>query len=435
MLLAVAVLAAGCTLPTGHDPVPPDEGGRKAPVWATPLPDDVGAPLEAALAGDAVVVRAEHGVAVLDAASGAIRWRHSTGTATAGVTIARAGIVLGAKRGSARVLDLATGADRATVPGTLAAATADSAYTIEATTAGNTVTAVDPATGRPRWTRTLPGHGSAEVARGVTALQGTTPASLPVVTTESAHSRITFLATATGAVIATRDTQDPRGVELAAPGIVLAHDPAARNCPVLLQAYDARTGAEAWQRRIGQWRLSRTGDTPSCTTPGYVTVAGDSLLTLDPDEHPQLAPLDTGQPAWTGAAGDYPIAVAGPVVVTRTCHGTGPLTGIDLTTGKIRWSTPFDGHDTNPAGTANQEFALSGTTLYLTLDRLDPIPGAAPKVQVAYAMTAIDTATGRRLWTTTPSIRLCGTAADGAFGCQSAGPSGGDYRNEVHRYR
>ncbi|HTJ35815.1 MAG TPA: hypothetical protein VL738_21550, partial [Dactylosporangium sp.] len=109
-----------------------------------------------------------------------------------------------------------------------------SAYTIEATTAGNTVTAVDPATGRPRWTRTLPGHGSAEVARGVTALQATTPASLPVVTTESARSRITFLATATGAVIATRDTQDPRGIQLVAPGIVLAHDPAERNCPVFL---------------------------------------------------------------------------------------------------------------------------------------------------------------------------------------------------------
>ncbi|HTJ37095.1 MAG TPA: PQQ-binding-like beta-propeller repeat protein, partial [Dactylosporangium sp.] len=95
-ILAVALLAAGCTL-SKDDPAPPYEGERKAPLWATPLPDDVGAPLEVALAGDAVVVRAEQGVAVLDAASGAVRWRHSTGNAPAGVTIARAGIVLGAK--------------------------------------------------------------------------------------------------------------------------------------------------------------------------------------------------------------------------------------------------------------------------------------------------------------------------------------------------
>jgi hypothetical protein len=50
-------------------------------------------------------------------------------------------------------------------------------------------------------------------------------------------------------------------------------------------------------------------------------------------------------------------------------------------------------------------------------------------------MTAIDTATGRRLWTSAPSTRLCGTTPDGAFGCQSAGPVGGDHRNEVRRYR
>jgi hypothetical protein len=56
----------------------------------------------------------------------------------------------------------------------------------------------DPTTGRARWTRTLPGHGSAAVARGVTALQATTPASLPVVTDESGHRRINFLDPATG---------------------------------------------------------------------------------------------------------------------------------------------------------------------------------------------------------------------------------------------
>jgi outer membrane protein assembly factor BamB len=382
-LLAVALLAAGCTLPTGHDPAPPDEGERKAPVWATPLPGDVGAPREAALVGEKVVVRAEHGVAVLDAADGTLRWRRSTGAAPAGVTIARAGIVLGAKGGSVRVLDLAGGAERATVPGTLAAVTADLAYTIEATTAGNTVTAVDSATGRPRWTRTLPGHGSAEVARGVTALQATTPASLPVVTDESGHRRITLLDPATGTVLGTRDTEDARGVQLAAPGVLLAHGPGERNCAVLLQAYNARTGEQAWQHRISQWRLSRTGDQPSCTTPGYLTVSGDRLLTLDPDEHPQVAPLDTGQPAWTGVAGDYPIAAAGQMVVTRTGHGTGPLAGTDMTTGTLRWSTPLGKHNANPAGTANQEFALSGTTLYMTLDRFDPIPGDASKVRVA----------------------------------------------------
>jgi hypothetical protein len=122
-------------------------------------------------------------------------------------------------------------------------------------------------------------------------------------------------------------------------------------------------------------------------------------------------------------------------VVSRTGHGTGPLTGTDMITGSYRWSIPFDKHNANPAGTANQEFALSGTTLYMTLDRLDPIPGESPKVRVAYVMTAIDTAVGLRLWTTATSTRLCGTTTDGAFGCQSAGPIGGDYRNEVRRYR
>ncbi|MEV6923725.1 PQQ-binding-like beta-propeller repeat protein [Dactylosporangium sp. NPDC051485] len=431
-VLPVAVLLlAGCTEAAGPAV---DDGPRAAAVWTAALPGEIGAPQRAVEAEGRVLVRAERGLAVLDGGSGAVRWQRPADKAAA-VALTRAGVVLAEPGRPVRVLDAGTGAelraftdvrdrDRFTIG-------ADAAYRLRPGP-DPTLTAVDLATGAARWSRPLRGAQTVWYVRAAEPLQPGPIAVVPVaVQGVDGHRSIVSLTTAAGDQVATVPIADPAGVRLAAPDMLLAWDTQRTACDVTVTAYDLSAGASRWTATVGQWLLSRPDDAPQCAAPGYLAVAGDWLLTLDPAERPQVRDVHNGDPAWTGPAGDYPLGVAGGIVVTRTDHGRGPLAGYDLSGGERRWTTALDRHNRTPASALNEEHAVVGTTLVATVDRLDRASDAPSKVQMATAVTAFDTATGRQLWTSTGSVRLCGTTGDAAFACQ-----GGNARPpELRRYR
>ncbi|RLK25414.1 putative pyrroloquinoline-quinone binding quinoprotein [Micromonospora sp. M71_S20] len=191
------------------------------------------------------------------------------------------------------------------------------------------------------------------------------------------------------------------------------HDPPRddRRCTVSIATVDAATGARGWsgevfsgRREDGECAKRLAHDRSGLTLLG----AGTRLVAVTAAGRPQVIDLRTGRTQWEGAASGVPVDGDDRSVLVRRNADEGELALLDAATGATRWSAPDPG--------------LSGTSASWrssVTKRLVAVSGAADERPVVLVH---DVSTGRQLgrypgW-------LAGAGDDWVAVSHSGGPDG-----------
>ncbi|MBM7078747.1 outer membrane protein assembly factor BamB family protein [Micromonospora humida] len=123
------------------------------------------------------------------------------------------------------------------------------------------------------------------------------------------------------------------------------HDPPKgdQRCTVSIASVDAGTGAKGWsgavysgRRQNGECAKRLANDLSGMELIGV----GTRLVAVTADERPQLVDLRTGRTVWRGVAAGVPIDGDDRSVLVRDTADTGALALLDLATGVARWTAP-----------------------------------------------------------------------------------------------
>ncbi|WP_281898394.1 outer membrane protein assembly factor BamB family protein [Micromonospora humidisoli] len=123
------------------------------------------------------------------------------------------------------------------------------------------------------------------------------------------------------------------------------HDPPEGDgrCTVSIASVDARTGAKGWSGAVYSGRREDGECAKRLAHPrsGRELIgAGTRLVAVTADERPQLVDLRTGRTVWQGANAGVPIDGDDRSVLVRDTADTGALALLDLATGASRWTAP-----------------------------------------------------------------------------------------------
>jgi len=447
VVIAAALVGAGCTTDR-----PPQRrfqvGPERAPAWSARMPVELGRPLRAQPAGDVVLVQGEKGVAAFARGDGAPRWQRAGGDRNDLVAIAGTAVVIVAASGGVgapgRILDLATGSDRAAFPVSgphSVAVTSTAVYAVSGLNPGRTpryrLSAYDPANGAVRWQRDIADRVQlADWATGLESPPLAAPAAGEIVvnleTAEADVWAVTGVAADTGAEIA-RLAQPVRNLahtrQRVADGTLLQWDSTGSECAMPTTAYDIRTGQQRWRQTFGRWEPASAPGGPRCG-PGTAwnpRVGAARLLTTSADERPQVNNLASGSARWTGPAGQYPVLMTGDVVLTRAERGAGDLVGADTTAGAERWRIPA-GAGEQIVDIETAETAAVGGRFLLTAKVL--VDDVKPITRVL----VLDARTGKSEWASDTGAHLLGAAVDGTVTGRWADPLVGQVPTEVRYY-
>ncbi len=123
------------------------------------------------------------------------------------------------------------------------------------------------------------------------------------------------------------------------------HDPPKgdRRCTVSIASVNAGTGAKGWsgavysgRRQDGECAKRLANDRSGKELIGV----GTRLVAVTADERPQLVDLRTGRTVWQGVAAGVPIDGDDRSVLVRDTADSGALALLDLATGVARWTAP-----------------------------------------------------------------------------------------------
>ncbi|MCQ4214754.1 protein kinase domain-containing protein, partial [Streptomyces longispororuber] len=277
LLVAGAAAAAVGTL-SSDDPGAPD-GSRLAAEptrfepWSTRLGSAEGLPPACTAGAGALYCATTGGVtARLDPADGRIVWRHRTGAAsTASVTVS-GGLPHLVADHRLEALDPRTGKARWTVDTTAYAAVVHSSDSTLLVADDGAVRALDSATGRPRWTKEIGGLGTQWVAGDAGTFFAATP------TDDGSATTVSAVSAGDGAVLWTvRARGELRPVAAGAGAVHLLSVDAE-------QLTDAVVRIDAKSRAVHRVALPTPVDQAEATESGgtvYVYAAGGALLAVD----------------------------------------------------------------------------------------------------------------------------------------------------------
>ncbi|MFV2116607.1 PQQ-binding-like beta-propeller repeat protein [Micromonospora sp. LOL_025] len=368
--------------------------------------------------GQVIVVPDERELRAVDRSTGQDRWRHpfpvSYQYAVAGDLI----VLSASNGGPLEVLDAATGATRWRAEDTQDVVVQQQVvYDRECVGTGRSakcvVIARDVRDGRQLWK--LPADRFARVtdeALGVRAPHAAPTGRYVAVRLDG--RTYTTVATTTGRAGAGRlPSRAWHGFVAEGLLVTTDHDPPRddRRCTVSIATADAATGARGWsgevfsgRREDGECAKRLAHDRSGLALLG----AGTRLVAVTAAGRPQVIDLRTGRTQWEGAASGVPVDGDDRSVLVRRTADEGELALLDAATGATRWSAPDPG--------------LSGTSASWrssVTKRLVAVSGAAGERPVVLVH---DVSTGRQLgrypgW-------LAGAGDDWVAVSHSGGPDG-----------
>ncbi|MEH0972835.1 PQQ-binding-like beta-propeller repeat protein [Micromonospora sp. CPCC 205546] len=192
------------------------------------------------------------------------------------------------------------------------------------------------------------------------------------------------------------------------------HDPPRGDsqCTVSIATVDAATGAKGWSGAVfsGRRENGECAKRLAHHRSGLFLIgSGTRLVAVSAAGRPQLIDLRTGKVQWQGAAAGVPIDGDARSVLVRRTADAGELALLDMTTGATRWSAP----DPGMSGTsANWPSTVTG--------RLAVVGGATDG---RAAVLVYDVSTGRELGRYPGS--LAGAGDDWVAVRTTGGPDGG----------
>lgn len=367
-LLVIAAVLAGCTgeeggsapTPTGSDPPPTPTvvassrpaGEGPPPSWTLPVGEN--SVRAVSLIGDLAVLDMPEpgGFRVVQPSSGRLLWQRPIGRfMIAGNTV----VVWNAKvkvDDRVEAVDLKTGRTlwRSQRPVEHVSVFRDVVYVDDCKKVAGLEPARDCATtrrdvrtGRPHWR--LP-HGPSDYTIG--ANPPIAPASgryLPLYTGPGDRHWVAAEA-ATGRKLRGRLEFHISGPALVVGGTLVSfEDVGEPRCLTRTTAVDIRTGARRWTSDVYHGRPSQTecAYLPSRFGEHSLLGVGSRFMTRTATGMPQLFDLSTGRAVWTGTKRGVAVDLDQRSVLVRTEAERGPLTLLDLGSGRVRWSMPDPG--------------------------------------------------------------------------------------------
>jgi hypothetical protein len=360
-VLVLLVALAGC----GRVGLGTDRPAIRGPLWSVTLPLLWGPVRAAQVVGNVVVVQLQDGVAVLDRASGAVRWRQPGIHGGSDQLFVRGDtVLLSSPDGFSprlEALDLATGRPRYEhrLTGNLddPVVTASGPVVVDCPTTyvtdGCSVSRLDPVTGQAAWSLHYPGEvhltgGVHLVTRNPTDLydEYVEPFAVPEVDvvlaarTIGEGSLVTGIDARSGTVLPRLPVPPGWSARPVEGGRALLWG-AERGCALPVTGYDTTTGSPVWLTPVGQWLPAPGHGYPATCFPGWQpTIVAGRLLAITADERPQILRVATGTVAWTGPVGWHPLGLDGTIVLLATDHGAGDWAAVDIASGATLWRRP-----------------------------------------------------------------------------------------------